>query len=348
MKVLADQYLYKLEEYLPGGVKLHRFNPAEGFPSDAVHYDALLIRTVTEINSKTLSKPGNLKFIGTATAGIDHVDTEWLKELEVGFGHAAGCNAIAVGEYVLTGLMKWAMDREIDLRKKSVGVVGCGHTGSEVLKLLKRFDIPHFGYDPPKEDKEEGFVSVSPDKLLQCDILTFHVPLTKTGIYPTYRLFNKDWLTHGFDLVINAARGGVVDEKALLMGLEEGSLGDMILDVWEGEPVFQDDVAEKAFIATPHIAGYSKESKERASRMVVEQMAKFLGFESEADHKKMSADMGTRRANPVRLNSAELIWEESNIDHYDRELRKLIGVDDQEKGQLFSKLRSDTELREEW
>lgn len=279
MKVLADQYLYKLDHYLPAEAELDRFNPAEGFPSNAVDYDALLIRTVTHINSVTLPNPGFLKFIGTATAGVDHVDKEWLKELEIGFGHAAGCNAIAVGEYVLTVLMKWALDRKVDLRDKSVCVIGCGHTGGEVISLLNRFDIPNFGYDPPKQDREEGFESVSADKLLSCDILTFHVPFTKTGIYPTHHLFNKDWLAHPFDLVINASRGGVVDENALLMGLEEGSLGDMVLDVWENEPLFRDDVAEKALIATPHIAGYSQESKERASRMVVEQMCQFFGAE---------------------------------------------------------------------
>lgn len=348
MKVLADQYLYKLDEYLPASIELHRFNPAAGFPSDSVNYDALLIRTVTEIGPNTLSIPGKLKFIGTATAGFDHVDVEWLKELDVGFGYAAGCNAIAVGEYVLTVVMKWALDREIDLRQKSVGVVGCGHTGGEVLKLLNRFDIPNVGYDPPKEDKEEGFDSVNPAKLLQCDILTFHVPLTKSGVYPTHRLFNKDWLIHPFDLVINASRGGVVDEHALLLGLEEGSLGDMILDVWEGEPVFQDEVAQKSFIATPHIAGYSKESKERASRMVLDQMAHFFGFELETIQSGIGSENSAHRAKPSRLSMADQIWNESNISYYDKELRRLIGVNDLEKEISFSKLRSETELREEW
>jgi erythronate-4-phosphate dehydrogenase len=385
MKVLADQYLYKLDEYLPAEAELHRFDPAAGFPSDAVYYDALLIRTVTEINPKTLPKPGKLKFIGTATAGIDHVDTEWLKEIGVGFGDAAGCNAIAVGEYVLTGLMKWALEREVNLREKSVCVVGCGHTGGKVISLLNQFEIPNFGYDPPKQDREEGFESVSPDKLLSCDILTFHVPLTKTGVYPTHHLFNKDWLVHPFDLVVNASRGGVVDEEALLMGLKEGALGDMILDVWEGEPVFRDDVAQNAFIATPHIAGYSKESKERASRMVVEQMGHFFGFEiggvnsisggkvdeisrgkgvgkfeGEGDEEsgegvyekivveKVGAEEGPPREKPIRLRMAEQIWKESNISYYDRELRRLIGVEDLEKGRSFARLRSETELREEW
>tara|TARA_R100001143_G_scaffold37173_1_gene34681 strand:+ start:26009 stop:27196 length:1188 start_codon:yes stop_codon:yes gene_type:complete len=279
MKVLADQYLYKLEHFLPSEAEIHRFNPADGFPANAMEYDALLIRTVTRINSESLPKSGNLKFIGTATAGIDHIDTEWLKNLGVGFGHAAGSNAVAVGEYVITVLMKWALDRKIDLREKSIGVIGCGHTGGEVISLLNQFGLPNFGYDPPKQDRDDGFVSVSADKLLSCDILTFHVPFTKIGSDPTHHLFNKDWLVNPFDLVINAARGGVVDENALLMGLEEGSLGDMVLDVWENEPLFRDDVAEQAFIATPHIAGYSKESKIRASRMAVEQMRPF--FETE-------------------------------------------------------------------
>ena len=356
MKVLADQYLYKLEDYLPAESELHRFNPAEGFPLNAVDYNALLIRTVTHINSKTLPKSGNLKFIGTATAGVDHVDVEWLKELGIGFGAAAGCNAIAVGEYVLTVMMKWAMDRKIDLRDKRVGVIGCGHTGGEVISLLNRFEIPYFGYDPPRQDREEGFVSASSDELLSCDILTFHVPLTKTGVYPTQHLFDNDWLIHSFDLVINASRGGVVDENALLIGLQEGSLGDMVLDVWENEPLFRDDVTEKAWIATPHIAGYSKESKERASRLVVEQMRQFFGDELVKDDKKIGKEVrkGMRKGVnkiPLKLNRLELaerLLKESNISDYDINLRKLIGLRDDEKARKFAKLRSETELRSEW
>lgn len=388
MKVLADMYLYKLEHFLPANAELDRFNPADGFPANAVEYDALLIRTVTHIDSETLPKPGFLKFIGTATAGVDHVDAEWLKELGIGFGYAAGCNAIAVGEYVLSVMMKWALNREVDLRDKSVCVIGCGHTGGEVISQLNRFDIPNFGYDPPKQDREEGFESIDLDKLHSCDILTFHVPLTKTGIYPTHHLFNQDWLVHPFDLVINASRGGVVDENALLMGLEEGSLGDMVLDVWENEPLFRDDVAEKALIATPHIAGYSKESKERASRMIVELMCQFFGAEIgpddgkagteggemdgeevdkksweevdqrvgvEADEKACEKDGeedGTGRfsirGKPNRLDMAERLWQDSNISDYDRKLRRLIGMGDVEKARKFADLRSETELRSEW
>lgn len=370
MKVLADQYLYQLEHFLPDGTDLHRFNPAEGFPSNAVDYDALLIRTVTRIDSETLPQPGHLKFIGTATAGIDHVDIEWLKELGIGFDYAAGCNARAVGEYVLSVMMKWALDRKVDLRDKSVCVIGCGHTGGAVTSLLNQFHIPNVGYDPPRQDREDGFVSVNPAKLLSCDILTFHVPYTKTGIYPTHHLFNQDWLVHPFDLVINASRGGVVDENALLMGLEEGSLGEMVLDVWENEPLFRDDVAKKAFIATPHVAGYSKESKERASRMVVEQMCQFFGtqfgaeigtFDKTVDEKvgrEIDKTVGEGAGNEVgkeqnrdntnRLSMADRLWQVSNIPEYDQKLRKFIGLGDLEKARAFADLRSKTELRNEW
>lgn len=360
MKVLADQYLYKLEHFLPAEAELHQYNPADGFPLNALDYDVLFIRTVTRIHSETLPKRGNLKYIGTATAGIDHVDTEWLKELGIGFGHAAGCNAIAVGEYVLTVLMKWALDRKIDLRDKIVGVVGCGHTGSEVISLLNQFNIPYVGFDPPKQDREDGFESADPDKLLSCDILTFHVPFTKTGAFPTHHLFNEDWLVHPFDLVINASRGGVVDESALLMGLEEGSLGDMVLDVWENEPLFRDDVAEKAFIASPHIAGYSKESKERASQMAVEKMNQFFGIESGYKNREAGGEVGENvvreagkgqskiRVKPNPSDLAKRLWQESNISEYDRKLRRLIGVGDLEKARSFANLRSDTELRNEW
>jgi len=348
MKILADEYLYKLDHFLPADTELERFNPADGFPANAVNYDTLLIRTVTKINPETLPRPGKLKFIGTATAGVDHVDLLWLKELGIGFGYAAGCNANAVGEYMLTVLMKWALNRSVDLREKRICVIGCGHTGGELISLLNRFDIPNVGYDPPKQDREEGFVSADPDKLLSSDILTFHVPYTETGIDPTHHLFNKDWLVHSFDLVVNASRGGVVDEEALLMGLKEETIGDIILDVWEAEPLFRDEVAQKAFIATPHIAGYSKESKERASRLVVEEWARFFGIEMGDDIKVDRDAKKVQNEKPNRLSMAEQLWKGSNIADYDRNLRKLIGVNDTEKARSFAKIRSETELREEW
>lgn len=347
MKILADKHLYKLEEMLPESVQLTRYNPDEGFLGNVTEFDALLIRTVTKINKETLSNPGNLKFIGSATAGFDHVDTEYLDEIGITFANSAGCNANAVAEYVVTSLYKWGEERGVKPEELAMGVVGCGNTGSALIKLLSKLNIQYATYDPPKEIREEDFQSVSLKELFHCDVLSFHTPFTQYGPYATRHLCSKSWLKNDFQLIINTARGGVVDEVALLTAIEDGNVKDAVLDVWEGEPVFSDELANKAFIATPHIAGYSREAKWRASEMVVNQLCSF--FDLSYQQKKMD-DRVDENSLSIKdgMSFAQFMWENNQVDLYDSELRKLIGLKKKEKAEKFSKLRSETETRFEY
>jgi erythronate-4-phosphate dehydrogenase len=274
MKIIADQYLYKLDEMLPPEAELVRYNPDDGFPEQAVEFDALLIRTVTKINPQTLPNAGRLRFIGSATSGFDHVDTDHLDNLGINFTRSEGCNANAVGEYVITVLYKWAQERGVNLNTNAIGIVGCGNTGGYVNRYMNRLGIKTVLYDPPKAERDGNFRAAGLADLLSCDILTFHTPLSSTGPDPTFHICSDEWLNHGFDLIINSARGGVVDERALLDAHAKGRIRDFILDTWEREPVFSDEVASEAFIATPHIAGYSKQAKWKASELVAREMCK--------------------------------------------------------------------------
>lgn len=362
MRILADQYLHGLEKWIPSSICLDRFQPSDGLPESKTDYDALLIRTVTPINCRTLQKAGRLKFIGTATAGFDHVDRDFLKESGIHFAFAAGCNANAVGLYISTSIMRWALLKEIHLDNIQVGIVGCGHTGGKVKVHLNSLGISSVEYDPPKKLREPEFHSASVEELLKCDILTFHTPLTSGPDveYPTKHMCSNEWLNRGFRLVINAARGGVVDEGALLDSKKKGRVEDFILDVWEGEPLFSDQAATQAFIATPHIAGYSVESKLRASKMVVDQMLHFFQLKTDRsiagdqpleDVDKAGTDSPQRIASLFHNTGfravADQLWKGSNIEFYDRELRKICGKDDTVKAKLFAALRSETELRSE-
>jgi erythronate-4-phosphate dehydrogenase len=347
MKILADQYLYKLDELIPDEAELSRYNPDDGFPEQATEFDALLIRTVTKISRDTLPNAGKLKFIGSATAGFDHVDTGYLRKLGIEFARSEGCNANAVGEFVITVLYKWAQARNCDLSSKTAGVVGCGNTGGRVVRYLKKLGIQTVQYDPPKAERERGFSSAGLEELLTCDILTFHTPLTHSGTHPAFHLCSDRWLEHGFDLIINSARGGVVDEKALLKAWEEGKNNDFILDVWEGEPVFSDEAAGKAFIATPHIAGYSKQAKWKASERVVKEMCRYFGLKPKSSEMNVNSteNFTVQTKNP---SFADVLWQNSNVKYYDRELRKMIGQNDKEKAFRFARLRSETETRTEF
>lgn len=346
MKVLADKYLYRLKELMPEEAELDLYDPDKGFPDEAHYYDALLIRTVTKINEQTLPESGKLTFIGSATAGFDHVDLGYLASCGISFARSEGCNANAVAEYVLTAMHKWADVRGENLSTKKVGVVGCGNTGGRVSEYLKNLGVQTVLYDPPKEQREERFTSSDKNELLHSDILTFHTPLTKSGSHSTAHICSEEWLEHGFSLILNTSRGGVVDEEALLHYREKGSLTDYILDVWEGEPIFNDEVAKNAFITTPHIAGYSKEAKWKASEIVVNKMCDHFGV-------KNSGNSFELRSNPDGLPArsasfAEFLWQHSNLNVYDSAFKSLIGLDDREKAHRFAKLRSETETRFEF
>ena len=364
MKILADKYLYKLNNFLPENVHLYLFDPSDGLPVDVCEYDSLLIRTVTRINSSTLPERGRLQFIGTATAGYDHVDHEYLNKIGIHFATSAGCNANAVGLYVATVLLRWSDVRNHNLRELKVGIVGCGHTGSSVRSHLESLGVKVVCYDPPKEMREPEFRSVDTDELLKCDILTFHTPLTygENEKYPTRYICSHEWLRSRFKMIINAARGEVVDENALISAKQEGSVEDYILDVWEGEPVFSDSIAQNAFIATPHIAGYSIESKLRASEIVVQQMLRFFQLEvdgiiiqDEKNNEKQDLDNSSVSVNRMASLCKEFeikelsgrLWELSNIEYYDRELMGLCGLSDHVKAKSFATLRSETKLRSE-
>jgi erythronate-4-phosphate dehydrogenase len=347
MKILADKYLYKLDELLPDNIELNLFDPDEGFPEHVTGFDALLIRTVTKINKQTLPVGGKLRFIGSATAGHDHVDREHLENIGLAFSNSEGCNANAVAEYVITVLSRWSAIRNKELQKLRIGIIGCGNTGGAVLYYLDKLGIENVAYDPPKAVREPGFESDSLERLLACDVLTFHTPLTFSGDDATYHLCNKDWLQNGFELIINAARGGVVDENALISANEKKKVQDFILDVWENEPFFMDVAAKNTFIATPHIAGYSKQAKFRATEMVVHALCEVLGLQKK--------EIKTKTLYPSEevkitgnLTFDEFLWNYSNIGFYDESMRKLLGLPDEKKALKYAKLRSETETRDEF
>ena len=227
--------------------------------------DALIIRTRTKVDENLL-KNTNVKFVGTATIGYDHIDTDYLERNHIAWTNCPGCNAASVAQYVENALLAMAKNPDETV---VFGIVGYGNVGHAVEKNLKPYGVkilkvdPFLGYD---------------DDLSEADIVSFHTPLTHDGPHPTYHLCDADYLSkmkHGV-MIINAARGGVVDENALLHALKSGHVSDCVIDTWENEPHVNRELLEAACIATPHIAGYSADGKANATRMVLEKMAKNL------------------------------------------------------------------------
>jgi len=349
INVLADQYLYNIRSYLPGNIHLELFDPAEGWPPELSEANALLVRTVIDVNRQTIPNiPNSLKFIGTASAGTDHVDIPYLLRHNVYFADAAGCNARSVAEYIATALLLWAGNRNKKLSDLSIGIIGVGHVGTQVMNIINRLGIATILYDPPKELREDGFVSASIDELLSADILSFHPPLTYETDHPTYHWLDEDKLSNRhFELILNASRGGVIDEQALLDAMEKRTVKDIIIDTWENEPEFNLATAEKAFIKTPHIAGYSDQAKNNASKLVADALIQ---------HSDLPQPKTKKQSNPRILQKdistfdslTDLLIDLHPIKEYESKLQKIIQNHADERGTYFNKLRAEFPLRQEF
>ena len=369
MRILADQHLYYLEQFLPKYVELVYYNSSEELPK-LDGFDAWLLRTVTKVNPKTVpSLPNELKFIGSASAGIDHIDTGYLRDLGIQFDHSPGCNANAVAEYVLTSILAWCSSTRRELSDSKIGIIGMGHTGGSLARKLEAVGVPYAGYDPPKALREESFKSCSLEALYDCDILSFHLPYINEGRYSTHH-FMPDILSlsPNHKLIINAARGGVIKEDYLLMHNDLVSLTNkkisFVLDVWETEPVPNKALVNRSFIATPHVAGYSKQAKFEASKRVLKHLTTYFDMEW-MDNKWQSERADSTNTKPEKIRNDGLIKKTNTLSlsilhglhNYDSEMRKMInhqvqGADlnhfNASIARGFQALRNSIELRNEF
>lgn len=233
---------------------------------DVRDIDILIVRSVTKVNQLLLDN-SSIKFVGTATAGVDHIDQNYLKKYGIDFFYAPGHNATAVVEYVFSALLCLAQRGNFFLRDKIVGIIGVGHIGSLLNKRLRNFGIHTLLCDPPLEKINSSKSWKSFETLVaEANILTFHTPLIYKGDYPTWHMVDIDVLEAlpSDRVLINTCRGAVVDNDALLKVLKHGKKLNVVLDVWETEPELSLPLLSYVDIATPHIAGYSIESKTRS------------------------------------------------------------------------------------
>ena len=245
---------------------------------DVHNADVLIVRTRTRCD-RSLLEGSKVKLIVTATIGYDHIDTDYCESAGIRWTNCPGCNANSVCRYVhhaleATGRLNPTM---------TVGVVGVGHVGSLVAADLEQCGMKVLLCDPPRDDAHddvEGHPFVALSTIQQeADIITFHTPLTKIGPYATYHMADEHFFRHlsHRPLIINASRGGVVDNEALLQALHDGRVADAVIDTWESEPTINRELLQQVAIATPHIAGYSADGKANATRMSLEAVAQFLG-----------------------------------------------------------------------
>lgn len=249
---------------------------------DLVDVDVLIIRSITKVNEDLLSKANKLKFVGTATAGMDHMDTALLDKKGIAYSNAQGSNCESVGDYILSVLLVLAEKYNLSFEGKSIGIVGCGFVGSQVYNKAKALGLTIVKNDPPRFKTGDKTCNATLDEALACDILTLHVPLIKDGEYKTLHLIDEQKLLKlkPNAIFINASRGNVVDNEALSEFLEKRPDVKVWLDVFEGEPQINcKKLLSQVDGATAHIAGYSYESKRRANVMLANTLAHVLKLE---------------------------------------------------------------------
>ncbi len=247
--------------------------------------DALVVRSITKVNRELLDGTP-VRFVGTCTIGEDHVDKAWLASQGIAFSSAPGCNANSVGEYITAALLHLAEKHGLSLAGMKLGIVGVGNVGKRVWKKAAAMGLQCVLNDPPRFDNEGGDPIFRPlGEILDCDIITCHVPIEKTGPHATWHLVDPAFLSRMKPgaILINSSRGPVVDNQALKSALRDKRLRAAVLDVWEGEPRVDTELLELLDIATPHIAGYSFDGKVNGTRQVYEALCASLNLPAEWD-----------------------------------------------------------------
>ncbi len=340
MHIVADENIPGLEQRLPTGATLARVPGRELDAASLAVADALLVRSVTQVNEALLANTP-VRFVGSATSGIDHIDRDYLASAGIAFAYAPGANANAVVEYVLTAIA--AVDDYLArlLDGGRVGIVGYGHIGHALARRLRLLGVACAVYDPwlPEEGRRDA---ASLDDVLSCDVVTCHAELTTREPFPSLHLFDADVLSAlgRQQLLVNASRGPVIDNKALLARLGAANAPAVVLDVWEGEPAIDAALLEVVVFGTPHIAGYSLEGKLRGSAMLLEALS--ACFESDTAQSS-GADQRVLEATSAELSA--VLAANYAIERDDAELRA--AVCEANPASEFDRLRRDYRERSE-
>ncbi len=322
--------------------------------ADLNNTNILLIRSITQVN-EALLKNTPVEFVGSASAGTDHMDTEYLRSKNVGFASAAGSNANSVAEYVMASLLWMNKEKGIDLEGKTLGIVGVGNIGKLVKQKAEVLGMLPVLHDPPLADIEE-IDHCSLQETLGCDVVTLHTPLTKDGPYPTSHLLNE----HTFKWVkptsifINAARGEVVDTDALQHAITNKRIGPTIIDVWENEPTINWDLFQAVTLGTSHIAGHSLDGKANGTFMIYSALCKHLHVAPTWDPEQTlplptvpSIEMNIQQHSDGE-QLQRMITQIYDVEADHRRLKSLLTSPLEERPALFDKLRKHYPVRREF
>ena len=359
MKIIADQQIPHVAQAFSEFAKVMLCDGRD-ITAEKIHdADVLLVRSVTAVNANLL-EGSQIKFVASATSGLNHIDLDFLQGNDIGFAHARGSNARSVAEYVLSSLFVLADQNDFKFKDKTVGVIGCGEAGSRVVELLEAIGVKTIVNDPPLKDASGNDPGSSKkyrdlQELLSADIITLHVPLTSNGPYPTQNLLDAKFLSQLNDdvILINTARGGVINEAELKNHLACHKDMKVVLDVWEDEPDIDIDLLTQSDISTPHIAGYSADGKIHATEMIFESICEFFKLDYKWDPafdlpaaNSLELPLGSELDDQDAIQMAILASYDVRGDS--ASLRQLPDISIEQRGQYFDELRKNYPVRREF
>lgn len=353
MRIVADENIPLLDEFFAGFGEIQRL-PGRAIDRAAVaNADVLLVRSVTCVD-RAMLQGSPVRFVGTCTIGTDHLDLDYFSEAGIAWSSAPGCNARGVVDYVLGSLLVLGERLGAELAQRTYGVVGAGQVGERLIKVLRGLGWRVLVCDPPRQRAEGGdYVSLQ-QIIEQCDVISLHTPLTRDGEFATRHLLDAELLEQlrQGTWLLNASRGEVLDTAALCALLQRGADLHVVLDVWEGEPLVDLELAALCHIATPHIAGYSLEGKLRGTAQIYQAFCRAQGIEA-----MISLESLTPRRWLQRLSIAagsDPAWALATVCRAiydprrdDADLRRSLVVDEQARKAGFDLLRKRYPVRRE-
>ena len=277
-KVVIDSAIWVTPSLSALPIELVSIQGMQILPSDLKDANALLTRTITRVDSNLL-QDSQITFVGTASAGTDHIDTRYLSERGIKLANAAGCNAGAVADYVLDAIYQ-CQRLESLISGATVGLVGYGAVGRHLAARLSMLGGKIKVYDPYVKSTEAGVTLCALPEVLGCSIVSLHAALHNDPPHPSAQMINNTAVSYISPdaLYINAGRGGLVTEEALHRLADKGVT--LVLDTWPDEPSVSQELLSRATFATPHIAGYTRTAKSNATDFLIEPLVRALSLDS--------------------------------------------------------------------
>ena len=346
--ILADASLPLLTEAFPAPFKLTTYTNAREVPGLLTNQAIFITRSTLTENEALIGK-NHPQIVATASSGSEHLDYNFLNQHHIEIFDAKGSNAHSVADYVLS-CMALLMTRQ-HVPRKTIGMIGAGAVGSLVHQRLTQLDFNVICYDPIRALIDNHFHSVERLKLFDCDVICVHANYHETLPFPSVNLLDQSFLSQlkPHAALINASRGGIVNEKDLINLIKQGQKITYCTDVYQNEPAINPEIVALATLCTPHIAGHSIEAKQRAVTMLSEKIHDYYGLPYPfilKKHRDQSAS-----SNPKLLRDEKHIhWKERMLSHYDPsiETNRLKASDPASMRDTFLTLRKQHDFRHDF